>query len=190
MVLEDRIESGRGLESVSDTEVMRYWLREELDEADDDALNPDAIGTEPALRQELLDRNEIADRIFGAEVADWYHVDLSESELRNLRVVVGPHDEDWRALTEDNRVESIARRIHEADDVARLDDETPKDVRKVVGLADEMGPEGPESRLVVAKEGDDPAYVADGNHRAVAHVLYLLRGGEFGGQEAYLGVRE
>ncbi|WP_435179947.1 hypothetical protein [Halorussus sp. AFM4] len=189
MVLEDRIRAGEGLDSVSDTEVMRYWLGEEVDETDGD-LDPDAIGTEPALRQELLDRNDIAERVFGAEVADWYRVDLSAEELRNLRVVVGPPDEDWRALADDNRVESIARRIYEADDVGRLDEATPKDVTEVVEFADDLADERSVGRLVVVKEGDDPAYVADGNHRAVALVLHLLRGGEFENQEAYLGVRE
>ena len=174
---------------VSDTEVMRYWLGEEVDEVDGD-LDPDEIGTEPALRQELLDRNDIAERAFGAEVADWYRVDLSADGLRNLRVVVGPRDEDWRALTEDNRIESIARRINEADDVERLDEEAPKDLLEVIEFADDLADGGDVGRLVVIREGEDPAYVADGNHRAVAHVLHLLRGGEFEGQEAYLGVRE
>ena len=190
MDLEERIRSGHELEPVSESEVIRYWLREELDDAEDDSLDPDEPETEPALREELLERKPIASRAFGAKPADWYHADLSEAELRDLRVVVGPHDEDWRALSEDDRVESIARRIYDADDVAKLNDETPKDLREVVELAENIDPEGPESRLVVLKEGDDPAYVVDGNHRAVAHALYLIEGGEFEGQEAYLGVRE
>ena len=174
---------------VSDTDVMRYWLGEEVDETDGD-LDPEALGTEPALRQELLDRNDIAERVFGAEPADWYRADLSADELRNLRVVVGPHDEDWRALTDDNRIESVAERIRDADDVERLDEKSPKDLREVVEFADDLAEGGDVGRLVVVKEGEDPAYVADGNHRAVAHVLHLLRGGEFEGQDAYLGVRE
>ncbi|NHN57795.1 MULTISPECIES: hypothetical protein [Halorussus] len=189
MVLEDRIRRGEELDPVSPEQVMRYWLGEEVDAAGGD-LDPDALGTEPALRQELLDRNDIAERIFGSEVADWYRVDLSAAELRNLRVVVGPHDEDWRALTDDNRIESVARRVHEADDLERLDEEAPKDLLEVVEFADDLAEGGDVGRLVVVEEGEDPAYVADGNHRAVAHVLHLLRGGEFEGQEAYLGVRE
>ncbi|PSQ45115.1 hypothetical protein BRD15_12545 [Halobacteriales archaeon SW_6_65_15] len=194
MDLEERIQREEGLESVSETQVIRYWLREELDEADDGPLDADAVESQPGLREELLERKPIASRTFGAEPSDWYHVDLSEEELRDLRVVVGPHDEDWRALAEDNRVGAIAERIYEVEtdettNVAELDAETPKDVSEVVELADAIDPEGPVSRLVVAKEGDDPAYVVDGNHRAVAHVLYLLRGGEFTGQEAYLGIQ-
>jgi len=193
--IEERLATGRGLDPVSPDEVMRDWLREEVgDERDDagcdDQPDPDALATEPALREELFERKPIAERAFAAEPADWYRVDLSESELRDLRVVVGPHDEDWRALTDDDRVESIAARIYDADDVEKLDAETPKSVREVVEMADEIARERPESRLVVLKEGDDPAYVVDGNHRAVAHALNLLRGGEFAGQPAYLGVRK
>ena len=190
MDIDERIRTEQGLERVSREQVMRYWLREELDDAEDDPLDPDAIETEPALSEELFERKPIAERAFGAETADWYHGDLSESELRNLRVVVGPHEQDWRAVTDDDRIESIAERIYEADELGELDEEIPKNLTKVLEMADAIESSGPESRLVVLKEGDDPAYVADGNHRAVAHVLHLVRGEEFAGQEAYLGVRE
>lgn len=189
MDIDERLRTGSGLESVSEERVMRYWLREEVDEADE-PLDPDALETEPGLREELFERKPIAERVFPAEPADWYRVDLSEEELRDLRVVVGPRGEDWRAIAPDNRVESIAERVHEADDPAALDEEVPKDIGEVVELAEAIDPEGPESKLLVLKEGDDPAYVADGNHRAVAHVLSLMRGEPFSGQEAYLGVRE
>lgn len=193
--IEERLDTGRGLDPVSPDEVIRYWLREEVDDehddtGSDDQPDPDALATEPALREELFERKPIAERAFAPEPADWYRVDLSESELRNLRVVVGPHDEDWRALSDDGRVESIAERIHDADDLDALDADTPKDLREVVEMADKIARERPESRLVVLKEGDDPAYVVDGNHRAVAHALHLLRGGGFEGQPAYLGVRK
>ncbi|NEU57628.1 hypothetical protein [Halorussus sp. MSC15.2] len=187
MSIEDRLRGDP--EPVSESEVMRYWLREELDE-EDGGPDPDALDTDPALREELFERKPIAERVFAPERADWYHADLSEEALRDLRVVVGPHDEGWRALTDDNRIESIARRIYESEDAAALDEETPKDLREVVELADSIDAEGPQSRLIVVAESDDPPYVADGNHRAVAHVLHLLRGGDFEGQEAYLGVRE
>lgn len=193
MDIEERIRTEQGLEPVSRTQVMRYWLREELDEADGDSLDPDAVETEPGLRQKLIEREPIAERAFAAEAADWYHADLSEAELRDLRVVVGPHDQDWRSIANDNRIASIAERIREAErrgDLADLDESFPKDLQKIVEMADAIDRDGPVSRLVVLKEGDDPAYVVDGNHRAVAHVLSLLQGGAFTGQEAYLGVRE
>ena len=185
-----RLDREKGLEPVSRAQVIRYWLHEELDDDADDPLDPDAIETEPALSEELFERKPIAERAFGAEAADWYHADLSAEELRNLRVVVGPHEQDWRAVADDDRIGSIAERIYEAEEVDELDERVPKDLQKVVEMADAIDPEGPVSRLIVLKEGDDPAYVVDGNHRAVAHALSLLRGKRFTGQEAYLGVRE
>ncbi|UPV73036.1 hypothetical protein M0R89_10790 [Halorussus limi] len=187
MTIEDRLRGDP--EPVSPERVMRYWLGQEVED-EDGAPNPDAIGTEPALREELFERKPIAEHVFTPEPADWYLADLSEDALRDLRVVVGEPEQGWRALTDDDRIESIAERIHETDDVDALGSETGKDLREVVELADAIDREGPQGRLVVVEEGDDPAYVADGNHRAVAHVLHLLRGGEFEGQEAYLGVRE
>lgn len=205
MSLDERLATGRGLEPVPEEEVIRYWLGEEVDEEDEESddesddnddglLDPEAIATEPALRQELFEREPIAERVFGAEPADWYRTELSADELRDLRVVVGPPDQDWRALTDDNRVESIAELVHETDDVTELDHETPKDLQEVVTiaekLADEDGERRPVGPLLVRKEGDQPAYIADGNHRAVAHVLHLFRGGKFEGQDVYLGVEE
>jgi hypothetical protein len=159
MTLDERLDTVRGLEPVPETEVVRYWLGEEVDDEsdwkDDELLDPDTIDTEPALREELLERKPIASRVFGAEPAEWYHADLSEEELRDLRVVVGPHDEDWRALAEDNRVGTIAERIYEVEtddgttgktdettSVAELDAESPKDLREVVKMADAIDPEG------------------------------------------------
>jgi len=116
-------------------------------------------------------------------------VELSEAELRDLRVVVGPRSEDWRAVADDDRIEPIAERVYVTDS-GRLDEALPKDIAEVVEMADAIDSGGSEGRLIVLQERDDPGYVVDGNHRAVAHVLHLLRGGEFAGQEAYLGVRE
>jgi hypothetical protein len=187
MVIEDRLRDDP--EPVSPEQVVRYWLDEELQD-EDGGTDPDAIATDPALRQELFERVPIAERAFAPERADWYRADLSEAVLRDLRVVVGEPEQGWRALTEDDRIESIAARIHDADDVDELESESSEDLREVVELADEIQQSGVESRLIVLREGDDTAYVVDGNHRAVAHALHLLRGGEFEGQEAYLGVRE
>lgn len=187
MAIEDRLRGDP--EPVSPEEVLTYWLGQEVED-EPDGPDPDELDTEPALREELFERIPIAERAFAPEPADWYLADLTEDALRDLRVVVGEPEQDWRALTEDDRIESVAERIHEADDVERLDAETPKDLREVVELADEIEESGPEGRLIVVEEGDDPAYIADGNHRATAYVLHLLRGGEFEGQEVYLGVRE
>jgi hypothetical protein len=186
MAIRDRLRDDP--DPVSPEQVMRYWLRKEVED-EDDPPDPDRLATEPALRQELFERKPIAERAFAPDPADWYRVDLSEETLRDLRVVVGEPEQGWRALTEDDRIESIAARVHESDDLDELESESSEDLREVVELADEIQRSGVGSRLVVLREGDDPAYVVDGNHRAVAHVLHLLRGGEFEGQEAYLGVR-
>jgi hypothetical protein len=186
MSIEDRFRDDP--EPVSPERVMRYWLRQEVED-EDGGPNPDAIGTEPALREELFEREPIGERVFTPERTDWYLADLAAGALRDLRVVVGEPEQGWRALADDDRIESVAERIRERDDLDALESAVGQDLREVVELADEIERQGPQGRLVVVEEGDDPAYVADGNHRAAAHVLHLLRGGEFEGQEAYLGVK-
>lgn len=176
-------------EPVSPEEVARYWLGQEAED-EEDPPDPDSLDTEPALRQELFERIPIAERVFAPEKADWYLADLTEEALRDLRVVVGEPEQGWRALTDDDRIESVAEKIRETDDVAELESKSGKDLQEVLAFADEIEKSGPEGRLVVLREGEDPAYVADGNHRATAYVVCLLRGVEFEGQEAYLGVRE
>ncbi|WP_135851871.1 hypothetical protein [Halorussus salinus] len=176
-------------EPVPPERVLRYWLGQEVED-EEGGPDPDALGTEPALREELFERIPIAERAFAPDPADWYRVNLSEEVLRDLRVVVGEPEQGWRELANDDRIESVARRIRETDDLSALEEQSGKDLEKVRGIADDIEDEGPQGLLVVVREGEDPAYVADGNHRAAAYLLYLLRGGEFEGQEAYLGLRE
>ena len=92
MDTEERLRTDDRLDSASETEVMQYWLTNEVED-EDDAPDPEALETEPGLREELIERKPIAGRVFGAEAAEWYLTELSADELRDLRVVVGPETE-------------------------------------------------------------------------------------------------
>ncbi|WP_433627028.1 hypothetical protein [Halomicrococcus sp. NG-SE-24] len=193
MDIAERLRADDRLEPVSRTEVMQYWLANEV-EVESDAPDPDDLPTEPGLREELVDRKPIAARVFGAEEAEWYLTELSVDELRDLQVVVGPESEGWRAFADDGRIGAVAKRIIEADDATEFDAKAEEDFEEVASLADDIEASGTNGRLVVVEEGDDPAYVADGNHRAVAQVLSLLRDEAKNGEtdekrEVYFGVR-
>jgi hypothetical protein len=188
MDTEERLRTDDRLDSASETEVMQYWLTNEVED-EDDAPDPEALETEPGLREELIERKPIAGRVFGAEAAEWYLTELSADELRDLQVVVGPESEGWRALADDGRIGTVAERILEADDPTEFDAKAEEDFREVESLADDVEESGTNGRLVVVEEGEDPAYVADGNHRAVAQVLAELRGGTTEEREVYFGVR-
>ncbi len=173
-------------EPVSREEPLGHWLSKELE---GDETSVEDLGSADELVEQLVVRKPIAHTVFNENDLDWFFVDLRAEELSELHVVKGPENEDWRAVTDDGTLESVARRIHEADDVARLHEESPKDLVEVVELADEPPEERDTSPFVVVQEEDaDAPYVADGNHRAAALLLRIIRDDERPRQAAYVGV--
>ena len=175
-------------EPVDRDEPLRHWLSKEL-EGESDEMSADDLHSTAELVEQLVMRKPIAHSIFNENDLDWFFVDLRAEELSELHVIKGPEDEDWRAVADDGTLESVALRIHETDDVERLDREAPKDLIEVVELADEDPDERDSSPFVVVQEeGTDAPYVADGNHRAVALLLRIIRDEERPRQAAYVGV--
>ena len=174
--------------SVLREEPLTHWLSKELEH---DEMAVEDLGSEAEVVEQLVVRKPIAHSIFNENDLDWYVVDLTPEDLRQLHVVKGPPDEDWRAVAEDRSIESVARKIRDADDVERLHENAPKDLIEVVELADESPDERDSSPfLVVQEDAADAPYVADGNHRAVALLLRVLRDEHDGDlrQPAYVGV--
>ena len=174
---------------VSREEVLRHWLGKEVAEAENDDLNVDAIDDEERLLEELAGRKPIAGSMFAARDLDWYRLELTEDELRDLALVKGPEDEDWRSVVDDDLVESVARKVYRRDETIDVDDQTQKDLAKVRTFADNLPDADQMGTLVLVHERDAARpYVADGNHRAAGKILHLLRGGEYVPQDAYLGL--
>jgi hypothetical protein len=169
-------------------EPLTHWLSKELEHEE---MSVEDLGSEAEVIEQLVLRKPIAHSIFNENDLDWYAVDLTAEDVRELHVVKGPPDEDWRAVAEDRSIESVARQIRDADDVERLHENVPKDLIEVVELADQPPDERDSSPFVVVQEDvSDAPYVADGNHRAAALVLRILRGEQDGDlrQPAYVGV--
>lgn len=175
-------------ESVPETEVIRYWLRKEIEEDDQDDLDPDTIDDRDELLQELIDRKPLSESVFAETDCEWYRIVLSENELRGLEVVRGPEDEGWRAVAKGGLIESIAERILATDDLDKFDDEVPKNLTKVTDFADNVSSETELEELIVVGEEDGRPYIVDGNHRAVGMALHILQTDEYIEQEAYVGV--
>ena len=183
-------------EPVDREEPLRHWLSKELEGEDEDEgdsegddLSADDRHSTAELVEQLVVRKPIAHTIFNENDLDWFFVDLRAEELSELHVIKGPEGEGWRAVADDGTLESVARRIHEADDVERIHERAPKDLIEVVELAEE-GPDERDSSpfVVVQEEGSDAPYVADGNHRAAALLLRIIRDEERPRQAAYVGV--
>lgn len=188
MDVTDRLGSDHDdVSAVSREAVLRYWLAEEAAEDDGD-LAVDTIDDEAVLLDELIERKPLAESVFAERALEWYHVELDEEELRALRVVPGPSGEGWRSVAENGRIESVAEKIHEADDLDWLNEATEKDVEKVRSIAQNLQTQEAMEELIVVGDREDPPWIADGNHRAVARVLHAIEREEYTEQIAYVGV--
>lgn len=170
-------------------DVVRHWLESEVDQDDSD-LDPDAIDDEAELLSELVDRTPIAARTFRPPRLEWYHLELAPGQLGDLRVVEGPPDEEWRRVAPDGMLATAAYRLFESDDPERLDREVSHDVLEVLDLADDLTASGPPEDLILVQDRpDELPWIADGNHTAAAQQLSVLRGDDYVGQAAYVGLR-
>jgi hypothetical protein len=176
------------VERVSTDEVVREWAIQEIAEERDEDVDVESRSPEELIGS-FEERQRLAESIFLEEDLEWYRLSVSEAELRNLLVVKGPEDEGWRTVAEGNEIGSIAERIADAEDLEGLDQAVAKDVDDVHEMAESFGSgEGTRAFIAVQESTDEPAYLADGNHRAVALVYHLLTGGEYDPQTTYVGV--
>lgn len=175
------------MDRVSQDDVVRHWLRVEREKPTTDPIDVDGLGDDEAVDILLRLNPGAAAFIWRDAPIDWYRVELSRREFRTLHVVEGPEHLYWRALSPDDTIRGAAERI-ETGDPEQLAAAMGVDITKVLALRDEM-PEVADRELVLAtRRGCVPWTVADGNYRAVAKALYILDGGEYTPQNAYLGV--
>ena len=175
-------------ESVTEIDVIEYWLRKEIEEADEDNLDPDTLDGREELLEALVERKPLAESVFAETDREWYRLVLSEHELRGLEVVRGPDNEGWRAVAKGGLIESIAERIFAADDLDAFDNEIPKDITKVTDFANSVSNEPELEELIVVGDESGRPYIVDGNHRAVGMALHILQSDEYLEQAAYIGV--
>lgn len=172
---------------VPQTEVIRYWLD---DETDQDTAH---LETEEELYQELRRHQGGPTSIFKNHEIEWELIELPENEFRNLRIVKGPPDNDWRTFLPDDRgpaprLAAIARRIRTVDRPEGLPEDAASKVPKVRDLQDAYQSGSRLGRLILLQEASwSVPWIADGNHRAAAIMLALLDGASYRPQEAYLG---
>ncbi|PSP86932.1 hypothetical protein BRC90_11995 [Halobacteriales archaeon QS_4_69_34] len=140
---------------MAETDVIRYWLRKEVEEDDGDDLDVEALEDREDLLEELIERKPLAESVFAERDRQWYRFTLSGNELRGLEAVRGPDDEGWRAVARGGLVESIAERILAADDLERFDGESPKDLTKVADFAAGVSGEEDLEELIVVGGGED-----------------------------------
>lgn len=175
------------MKPVEEEEVIRHWLSG-LDG------DPDVESTSSRDKslQDLQSRQRGPTSIFENYSIDWSYTQLSETEFRNLRIVKGPSDKDWRLLAPESNsqipmLETVAKEVksktvNEIAEPIRDKVEKVRDLVEVVRKGDEFEP-----IIILQERNQKYPWIADGNHRAVAKYIYLLETGEYNGQEAYFG---
>jgi hypothetical protein len=172
---------------VTETEVVKHWLAVEREKTGADADDLDTLSHRAALDELLRYKPGAAAFLWRDRPIEWSQTTLSRTEFERLRLIDGPEGLLWDALSPDGTVMGAARRVERVD-TAALASETGIDVGRILDVADALA-DGSVSPLVLTKRrGRGPPRVADGNHRAVAIALRLLRTAEYRPQMAYLGI--
>ncbi|WP_254545094.1 hypothetical protein [Halomarina pelagica] len=169
---------------VDEATVVAHWLRLEPGTS----VDPSNLSESEALDALLTAKPGAAAFVWRARPVEWYRLRLPRERFTRLRVVGGPSELGWRALSVDGTVLGAARRI-DAGDATRLPEATGVSVTAVERLANDLADGASLPALVLTtRRGCAPTRVVDGNHRAAATALHLLRTGEYRPLDAYLGV--
>lgn len=167
---------------MSREEVVRAWLARERAGADGDVPR----SASEAFDALLTENPGAAAFLWRDAPHTCYRLSLSRSRFDRLRVIEGPRELGWGALSPDGTVGGCARRIDRGDP-----DRLARSVGVNVPLIERLseGPPASDDPLVLStRQGSVPWHVADGNHRAVATALALRRGADYEPLAAYLCV--
>lgn len=170
---------------VDEDRVIREWLRLERRKGEIDA-SIDVIRLSPDERLETL-RHLWSPPRWGPDGPSrvWYQVDLTEHLLRSVRHA-------WGVFGIPGTVLDLARAIHRTSPEPKWQEvlaEHAELVSTVEAIAEEL-PETPDGKLILEAGLHHPPMLIDGNHRATALALHLLRTGEFTPIEVYIGFPE
>ena len=179
------LQSSGIVEEVSRKEVLRHWIR--LEACEEPEQNITETDDERDLLEILVDQTDGASHhLWNPEPVAWYRCRLSESQLRNLRVIESPDGIGWDALTEDESVISAAQTI--AQETVPPKATAAVDLTKVREKAREYPTNSVERIILVTPQTLASPRIVDGNHRATAVALALLSGVRYDPVEAYLGI--
>lgn len=202
---------------VSKETVVTHWLATELDKYSHTELEArlDDVpavaaglttqvfeGDDPDWRDQLScsEKEAVLDTLTGGPVQvfwlheplDWYCIELTEQEFRRLRTIPWPDWIGWgKASQPDDTVARAAQAFLASDpeDDQLTGDFEYVDLDYIHQLA--MQEEWPITAPLVGVQHDlgRPPALVDGNHRAAAAFLRLLRGETYDPVEMYVGVR-
>ncbi|SIR83668.1 hypothetical protein SAMN05421858_4063 [Haladaptatus litoreus] len=169
---------------VSQEHVIKRWLELETRKSDVPSVDAESLTEREALDELLNAKPGAASFLWREAPIEWREVTLSRHAFERLRVIDGPENLSWRALSPDETVLGAARNVS----TGNPDDLTAKtgvDVRQVRSIA-ENPPDEP--LVLVDRRNCRPPRVMDGNYRATARALNLVETGTYDPVSAYVGV--
>lgn len=169
------------MDRVAQSDVVETWLRSDIQKHDSQAVNVDEL-TEEEQISHLLRLNPGVASIFWKFSLVWYRIKITEKQFRSFRTV-------WRTAGVPERLMDVAQGIDEND--PRIVDPLENHgvaLEKIDNLDHPDGdPERESSIIVYRPEVTGAPLIADGNHRATAYALHLLRSGQYEPLTAYMG---
>ncbi len=167
---------------VSQRTVLEQWLELEGRKQHTPSVDPESLTERELLDQLLRLKPGVASFIWREKPISWHRLTLSRGSFEPLRVVDGPENMLWRALSADGTILGAARRIRDCD-ATRLAAETGVDIDRILSFRENPSDE---PLVLVDRQNCLPPRVADGNHRATARALTLLETGSYDPVQVYL----
>ena len=167
---------------VSQRTVLEKWLELEGRKSNTPSVDLESLTERELLDQLLRVKPSVASFIWREKPISWHRLTLSRGSFESLRVVDGPDDMLWKALSPDETILGGARRIldDDADELAR---KTGVDIDRIRSFRENPSDE---PLVLVNRRNCLPPRVADGNHRATARALSLLETGNYDPVRVYL----
>lgn len=179
------------MDTISEKQVIQHWIRSNAQEEREKGNS--SIKSRDELLDDLQKQQGGPTTIFDKHNIQWYKRELTEEEFRELRIVKGPPDKDWRLFTEDSSstpsAELIAKEISSIDNASTLDSRLQEKIDKVRNIRTSIKNGGQIEPLIILEENNrDLPWIADGNHRAVAILLHLMETGEYKSPLVFYGI--
>ena len=162
--------------------VLEKWLELEGNKRDTPSENLESLTEDELLDRLLRVKPGAASFIWRETPISWHRLTLSRGSFERLRVVDGPENMLWKALSPDGTILGGARRILDGDP-DELAKQTGVDIGRIASFRENPSDE---PLVLVDRRNCLPPRVADGNHRATARALTLLETGAYDPVQVYL----
>lgn len=174
--------------TVDEEDVIKYWLKLELDKSGDSIGKIDNL-SKPQLVDKLMRYASGETHILWKESGvDWYEAQLTEQDFHSLKSITSPDGIGWSRLADDYHIVECAQRIIDGD--VNSDTTDLVDVGYIKQIVSELPQYSMKKIIIKTAESTSAPRVIDGNHHAVASAIHYLQTGDLPPIRAYIGVNQ